>query len=377
VNLKPSSILRTKALQLFRAQALLIETLLIPRVPVLRQKEFKMSWNDDPIFVGDPSDPQRISEFARPAFRLSILSSFDQAHPLAHTEAWQDLFDCFAPSLKTHCDRLLMIDKPGGKPRRRKTLTDIDWQPFHHLKSCVPTDDGHWIGFRFQSGYKNEDGYMDCGPALFNFWVGSIVQADICIPVADFASLDISRVIEALGRLPFGTAVGGYGLALAEVVHNGSSMDEFAKKLIPVAQKYPCLDVCHNGFRYWYADYEGDLSTYWLAGINWLTGVGEPFLSALGGSKSLLANLPSEVRAFEGPSNIVFQIGDQPLTGQPEAESILLPSFYKLGKKLSPRPGGWPSSKKTPGLLFGEDHEKLAVAWFRRFYDGPDGSWWR
>lgn len=335
-----------------------------------------MNWSDDPIFLGEPDDPWRVSQYSRPAFRLSILSSYERAHPFIHGEAWQALFDCFSPILKNRCDRLLMIEKPGGSPRRRKSIIATDWRPFDHMRSVIPADDGHWIGFWFQSGGNTADGYVDYGPTLFNFWVGTIVQADITIPVDALPHLDMEAVRKALCAIPYGTAVGGYGLSLSEAINNGS-MDEFAENLIPIARKFPALDICHNGFRYWFADYEYDLSTYWLAGVNWLTGVGEPFLSALGGAAALKDGLPPGIRAEEGNRSMLFQLGARPVTGQAGTADGDLSLFHALGARLKPRGWGWPSEKKPPNRIFGEGHDTESLAWFRRFYDGPTADWWR
>jgi hypothetical protein len=149
-------------------------------------------WQEDPVFKGDGADPFRLETFSSPAFRLSMLSSFERAHPFAHLSAYRKLFDIFRPLLQARAERLLMIEKPGGSARRRKTVTSADWDPFGHMASVIPADDGHFIGFQFQSGFRDQgtgdpgENIYDAGPALFRFWVGSIIDLDVTIAVDDW-----------------------------------------------------------------------------------------------------------------------------------------------------------------------------------------------
>lgn len=46
---------------------------------------------------------------------------------------------------------------------------------------------------------------------------------------------------------------------------------------MPVAHRYPALDLQHAEQRNAVPKGEADTSAFWIGGVNWLTGVGEPF----------------------------------------------------------------------------------------------------
>jgi hypothetical protein len=335
-----------------------------------------MPWQNDPVFTGNPSDPFRLETFASPAFRLSLLASFDRAHPFAHLKAYQNLFEVFLPCLQKRAERLLMIEKPGAAARRRRTITPADWDPFGHMASVIPADDGHFIGFQFQSGFRDlgtgdaAENTYDAGPALFRFWVGSIIDLDATIPVDDWNSglLDQKKLKQAILQIPAATGLAGFGLALSDLADNGAAV-RHQRNLAAVADKYPALDVSHNGRRRWFADYERDVSGYWLAGINWLTFVGEPFLTALGGADAVSQGLPADIEVTRGPHGVLFQLGESPTTGQTGAKDALIPLYRALGAKLRPKSGAHPSKKNPRHPVFGESLKAESLAWERRFYD--------
>ena len=336
-----------------------------------------MSWQDDQLFTGDKTDPFRLGSFASPAFRLSMLSSFDQAHPFQHLEAYRDLFAAFRPCLEARAERMLMIEKPGGSARRRKTINAQDWDPFGHMASVIPADDGHFIGFQFQSGFIEQgtgdasENTYDAGPALFRFWVGSIIELDATVALEDWRSglLDFERAKDAILRIPAGTALAGFGLALSDLIDN-STASQSAQNLLPVALKYPAIDVSHNGRRRWFADYERDLTTYWIAGISWITVVGEPFLSALGGADALASGLSPQIAVRKGRDSVMFQLGDRPITGEAGTDDALLPLYHALGGRLKPKGNGHPSRRNPRHPVFGKSQKARSLAWERRFYDG-------
>jgi Protein of unknown function (DUF3396) len=335
-----------------------------------------MAWHDDPIFKGNPSDPFRLETFASPAFRLSMLASFDQAHPFAYLEAYRTLFDVLRPCLERRAERLLMIEKPGAAARRRKTITPADWDPFGHMASVIPADDGHFIGFQFQSGFRDlgtgdaGENIYDAGPALFRFWVGSIIDLDATISVDDWNSgmLDVERLKAAILQIPASTALAGFGLALSDLADNSAAV-RHQRNLVAVADKYPALDVSHNGRRRWFADYERDLAGYWLAGINWLTFLGEPFLSSLGGADKVTSGLPPAIEVSRSAQGVLFQLGQSPIAGEAGADDLLLSLYRALGEKLKPKAGGHPSKKNPRHPVFGEPYKAESLAWERRFYD--------
>lgn len=337
-----------------------------------------MPWQEDPVFKGDGADPFRLETFSSPAFRLSMLSSFERAHPFAHLSAYRKLFDIFRPFLQARAERLLMIEKPGGSARRRKTVTSADWDPFGHMASVIPADDGHFIGFQFQSGFRDQgtgdpgENIYDAGPALFRFWVGSIIDLDVTIAVDDWNSgqLDTGKMKEIILQIPVSTAIAGFGLALSDLADN-SAAGEAQKKLEAVADKFPALDLSHNGRRRWFADYERDVSGYWLAGISWITVVGEPFLSAIGGPDAICAGLPAEIEVTRGSHGVLFQLGSRPITGEAGLDDEFLPLYRALGKRLMPKEGGHPSKKNARHPVFGESRRPESLAWERRFYDVP------
>lgn len=75
---------------------------------------------------------------------------------------------------------------------------------------------------------------------------------------------------------------------------------------------------------------------YWIAGITWLTGVGEPFLTWLGGAKAIGADLPAAIMCDEGPHGAIFQLGPQPITGEAGVVNADLRLYHALGNRLQP-----------------------------------------
>jgi hypothetical protein len=328
-------------------------------------------WEDDPIFSQDATGGRY-----SPCFRLCAYFPYKEAHPYVHTDAFEELFACFAPVLKERCDRIRMWDRPGASARRGTKIKPEDWAPFRHLKSVYSdVEHGVFTGFYFIN--KAEGKSMDGGgPCAFRYFVyGSGGLLDICVPLEDWRArrIDISAALAALHKIPLYSFLGGYGLSLAETYRE----DE----LIPIAQKYPALDLAAATSRHWLPGGwpEQERDRYWIAGINWLTGIGAPFLSMLGGAAALVAGLPAAIEAKSGPHNTIFQLGPAPVTGEAGADDASLPLYHALGKKLRPpnfhvkdkdlESAGISEPYNSFGPVFGPMKWEESLAWARRFYD--------
>jgi hypothetical protein len=326
-----------------------------------------MAWHHDKLFqTDDPNDLDQLGSIATPAFRLSAQGTLRDAHPLDHVAAYDQLFQIFKPFLQRHAERLAMNEKPGGAQRRRKSIQSIDWQPFHHLKNVVPYDDRWFVGFDFKSGTTKQ--LMGRGPTGFRCRVDKTVQIDATISIPDFESgaLDVEALKTTLLQLPLRTAVAGFGMATSAYF---DTRNYPLALLLPVAQKYPVLDVCPSPQRSWFSTNDDSFNHSWISGINWLTLVGEPFVSALGGVSALVNGVPPEVKTTVSRKTVLFQLGDRPITGQHNEDDALLPLYHTIGRKLQPRGDGCPSDKHPRRPVFG-DNTDLSLMWERRFYDG-------
>ena len=329
-----------------------------------------MSFENDPLFGGGPQEAPDVGYESSPCFRLAIQSNYELAHPFKFTNEYEELFAVFAPILQERCKKLWYSEEPGGKWRRRKSIKDEDWHPFEHLKKVIPADDAFWLRFAYLDTprYHPFDS-LDNAVTRFKYFQFSNLQLDVCIPLDDWrvGKLDMNHLMAALSKLPFGTMMAGFGLSISDSVEGGG--EEFMQGLMPIAEKYPALDIAHSERRSWFADYEDDLSQYWLSGINWITGVGGPFLAALGGADRLMANLPAGITAFKGQNSVMFQLGDRPITGQAGVDDDLLPLYHALGQRLKPAIDGCPTKKHPHKPVFSEYEMEKSLAWSRRFYD--------
>ncbi len=325
------------------------------------------SWYDDKVFqANDLNSLEELGGIATPAFRLSGQGSLNDSHPLDHIQAYDRLFQVFRPILERHAERLIMNDRAGAKARRRKSITAADWQPLQYLKSVVPSDDRWWIGFDFKSGKTAK---VFKGPTGFRLRVARTVQLDATIAVPDFErhDLDLDALRTAILGLPMRSVIAGFGLATSGYFDNH---EQALPLLMPVALKYPALDVCPSPLRSWFSDYDQDLNHTWISGINWLTFLAEPFLSALCGADALLRDLPDGVEARVSDNGILFQLGAGPITGQHGVDDAMLPLYHALGRKLEPLGDGCPSARHPREPVFGNDDGDLSLKWERRFYDG-------
>jgi Protein of unknown function (DUF3396) len=338
----------------------------LPQCQILQAHE--MAWYRDDLFLQrDLGNLEELGGFASPAFRVSAQGSLDTAHPHDHVEAYHRLFEVFEPSLRQNAKRLVVNEVGGAKPRRRTSITNADWRPFHHLKTVVPEDDRHWIGFDFQSGKSSE--LADAGPAGFRFRVARAVQLDATISVPEFDAnqINLAQLKEALLALPVASAIAGYGLKASLYV---DERDWKRELFIPVAKAYSALDVCPSPLRSWFAEHDADFNQSWICGINWLTLIGEPYLSALGGPDVLLEDLPSAIKAEVSDHAMLFQLGEWPITGETGKDDELLSLYHALGARLQPLGEGCPSVRHPRGPVFGVDSKEISLLWERRFYDG-------
>jgi len=108
------------------------------------------------------------------------------------------------------------------------------------------------------------------------------------------------------------------------------------------------------------------MRSFWIAGINWITGVGEPFLSALGGANQLANNAPEGVSTIAGPHSVAFRVGSAPLAGD---DRSAIGVYRALGDIL--QPFDYPSEDNPPmAPVFGDMMPKESLDWARRFYTG-------
>jgi hypothetical protein len=319
-------------------------------------------WDADPLLAR--SGGGELAEAASPAFRVSACFPYRAAHPYVLTGQWEALFALFAPILRDRCDRIQMWDNPGAKARRSKAIQPGDWHPFAHLRSVhSDVDDGMFTGFYFvdASDTRNMRGR---GPAAFRFFVGSAIRLDACIPLEDWhaGALDGDALVAALQALPYVSFAAGYGLCLSDRFAEGDS-GEFLGQLMPLAARYPALDLVHAEKRTWFDGTEHDFARVGLTGINWLTGVGEPFVTQ-GGRDRLGAGLPADIAIASGPNGIVFRLGPKPLSGEAGVDDAALPLYAALGARLRtvwmPQP--------CPSPLFGDDHAHESLVYERRFF---------
>lgn len=319
-------------------------------------------WNVDPLLAR--GNGQDLAEAASPAFRVSACFPYWAAHPYVLTAQWEALFAPFAPILRQRCDRIRMWDEPGAKARRSKAIQPDDWQPFAQLrKTHSDVDDGMFVGFHFVDATDTRE-MLGRGPAAFRFFVGSVIRLDACIPLEDWhaGALDVTALIAALQALPYISFVAGYGLCLSDRFAQGDA-GEFLGQLMPLAARYPALDLVHIDSRTWFDGTEHDFAKVGLMGINWLTGVGQSLITQ-GGRDWLSAGIPADIAIDTGPNGTVFQLGAKPISGEAGVDDATLPLYAALGSQLR---SVW-MPKPRPSPLFGDDFAKESLAHELRFF---------
>jgi hypothetical protein len=327
-----------------------------------------MTWYNDPLFA-PPISGKAHNRFT-PSFRLSIMTPWQDLDPNEKSGELQALFDCFTPVLKRDCTRMVMEKRNGFKQIMREPKP-ADWKPFEVMAASKKPGSGN---FMFQSDGTGP-GYAEaCGASLARFTYSSEIRFDLHIPVVDFeaGALDMDRVKACLGNIPHRTSTLGYGLALAE----RTSADLAAQEQI--ALRYLALDVMKPTTYVWRGPYHDLPEAHWLRGVNWITGIGEPFLSMLGGHTAIMNDLPDAITGWESAAGTsFFQCGAKPVPGRLDEDSAALDLYLAVGERLAPPPDGYPSTRYRPNTIWSDasNPDSLDLAWHRRFYDGAGSAW--
>lgn len=324
-------------------------------------------WQSDKMFSKDIENADSVGSEASPAFRFFAQLPYERAHPYKKTNEYENLFACFAPILKERCNKIIMWDNPGAKARRSKKINPDDWHPFEQLKKTYSDiEQGIFTGFNFVDGSdKDMEGR---GPCSFRFFVDEAIRLDACIPLDDWQTgqLDIGRVISAIMELPYYSFSAGFGLSLSDQYLNGAR-STLLEELMPVASRYPAVDIMHASNRNRAPEKENDIEDYWISGINWITGVGEPFLSAIGGINKITSKLSETISVATNKNGATFRIGDRPISGLRNHDDEYIRLYHQLGNAL--KPPGYPSHNHPPFPVFGDFKRTESLAWMRRFYD--------
>ena len=343
-------------------------------------------WTEDALFresFGSGNWVSSIDRFATPAFRLSVNTSRYVGAPYDHVDAYQALFEVFKPILQRDAQRLLMIGETG-KPRRRKSITADDWEPFKQQREIHAEDDRYFIGFDYQSGFDKSEwpkpsevptGYIryDVGPTKFLSRDGSNGRLEACIPVPDFVAgnIDLDALKAAMLGLPVYGALAGFGMCHSDTFDWPHGKEKYLQN---IAHKFPVLDVCGSQQREFSFSDDDDTTKHWIPGINWLTLVRDPYLSAMGGVDAVTKGLDSAITVETGNGGVLFQLGDRPITGQKGVDDDLLSLYFELGQRLQPKGNGAPSEAVPWQKPFGHencnpDQDRANLNWARRFYD--------
>jgi len=325
-------------------------------------------WNDDPILMPGGA----LHGEANPVFRLTSYFPYHQAHPYLMPDAWQTLLDCFLPLVRGHCDRIILWDRPGAKARRGKRILEADWRPFHHLSSLEnDVKSGIFTGFSFLDRADALEG-NGRGPCSVRFFVGSSIRFEACIPLEDWAQgrLSIDALATALQALPYVSVMAGFGLSLGER-YGAADPDATHHALRQYATRYPAIDMARDEDRSFFPGSPQDFPLIGIAGISWLTGIGEPFRSMAGGAAALAANAPAEVQLSDGSFGSLFRLGAGPVSGEAGVDDSALARYRWLGRRLSTV---WsPRKDDTRAPVFGRSAKPQSLAWERRFYDSGPG----
>ncbi|WP_089727584.1 type VI immunity family protein [Candidatus Thiosymbion oneisti] len=321
----------------------------------------KTSWVDDLDIRDD------WGRYAMPAFRLCAYFPLT-THPYHYTVQYERLFAHYRPILEENTRIIRIFETPGTNARRKIRIQPGDWTPFQQIcKDKEPDiEAAYWFGFEF---FDQEDKRRKgVGPNRFYFFVWhDRIALDACISVEAWRAgqLNIDQLLGALADLPCWTALGGYGAALADSCDNGGYSPVKEDVGVP-ARRYEVLDLCHVDLRKGVvvSDDPGDCG---IAGINWITLVGEPYLSRVGGFSVLRKALPGAVEMTDLGWGAVLRLGPEPIAGDKETnEHTFL--YHAVGKVL--RPVGYPVPWAEGEMVFGD--EQTSIIWQRRFYDPAD-----
>jgi len=321
-------------------------------------------WNDDPILVSGGALHGEVS----PVFRLTGYFPYRQAHPYLMPERWQGLLNCFLPVVREHCDKIIVWDRPGAKARRSKRISNADWRPFHLLSSLESDiESGIFTGFSFLDRADALEG-NGRGPCSVRFFVGSSIRFEACISLQDWATgrLSIPELIAAVQALPYVSVMAGFGLSLGER-YAGPDAEATYSALSDYAARYPVVDVARDDERSFFPGSPQDYPLIGIGGINWLTGIGEPFRSRAGGADTLAAQAPADVQVADGPFGTLFTLGTGPISGEAGVDDAGLPLYTWLAKQIA---AVWSPGEDDPRApVFGRTAKSKSLAWERRFYD--------
>ncbi|RYH40214.1 MAG: DUF3396 domain-containing protein [Alcaligenaceae bacterium] len=169
--------------------------------------------------------------------------------------------------------------------------------------------------------------------------------------------------------LPYVSALGGFGLSLAERFRADPD-DKFAA-LAEYARRHPAVDVGRDEDRSFFSGPPADFPALGVAGINWLTGVGEPFRSQLQRTVGRdAAPPPAGVELMQGPHGTLYRLGAAPVTGQTGVSDATLPLYRWLGARIAKV--YFPHADDPRAPVFGAMRKSQSLEWERRFY--PDGQ---
>lgn len=321
----------------------------------------KTSWLDDLDIRND------WGRKAMPAFRLCAYFPLT-IHPYHYIAHYERLFALYRPTLEENAKIIRIFETPGADARDEIQIQPEDWTPFEQICKVKEADieAAYWFGFEF---FDREDKDLEgVGPNKFDFMVWhDRIALDACISVEAWRAgrLNIDQLLGALAALPCWTALAGYGAALSDSCDNGGYSPVKQDVGVPT-QRYEVLDLCHRDMRKAVV-VSDDPEDCGIAGINWITLVGEPYLSRVGGFSMLRKALPQAVEMTNLGWGVVLRLGPEPIAGDRESgENTSL--YHAVGNVL--RPVGYPVLAARDEMVFGD--EQTSVIWQRRFYDPAD-----
>jgi hypothetical protein len=143
---------------------------------------------------------------------------------------------------------------------------------------------------------------------------------------------------------------------------------DYEPTVYQMAQRFPGLEIDYPVV---HGIWLGKKETGGIKGVNWLTAIGEPWLSKIGGADALAADLgalDSRFIVHRFPGGVVIQAGPRPDLG--DSERNIWPDLYvKLAKKLKPIRVTLHGPMQIGGRGLRMDNKARTEAWLRRFED--------
>lgn len=334
------------------------------------------NWFETKRFLPKPNKPDSVKNYYSPSLRFTMVNSMTRANPFDYIAEYQDLFEKFIPILRRDATKLYFFENGSFSPRKRKSIKETDWEPYSHHKKTRPPGACYGGRFHFVSGNVTFDrdkfpwsqDVDDRGPTRFVGTVLNTVNVDASIPIDDFllGNIDVNGIVSAAMKIPFSSFSLGYGLSYSVGMEEDVSEDQL-KKIQRIARRYPVLDISPAATKSWSSEFENRNNKSWIGGINWITGVGEPFLDRLGGAQKVMENLAEDISAKRNENGVAFTIGDKPITGEHTVDDKYMPQYFELGRRLRPIADGHPSSEHPRVSVF--PSQAVSINWERRFYD--------